>query len=71
MNREQLVCGQVEKDHFEEIPRSIGPDREDLRRIRLEVEIDDDNGVVDGMQDVGITDPMSSRRAVDLHTEIS
>ena len=71
MNREQLIPGQFEQDHFEEVPGSVGPDCEDLRRIRLRVEIDDDNGAVDGVLDVCITDSVSSRRSVDFHTGIS
>ena len=46
MNREQLIAGQFEHDHFEEVPGSVRPDCEDLRRIGLGVEIDDDNRVV-------------------------
>ncbi len=71
MNREQLIAGQFEHDHFEEVPGSVGPDREDLRRIRLDVQIDHDDGMLNGVLDVGITDPVSSRRSVDLHTGIS
>jgi len=71
MNREQLAFGQLEKDHFEQVPGSIGPDCDDLRRIRVGVEIDDDNGAVDDVADVRITDPVASRRSVDLHTRIS
>ena len=55
MNREQLIAGQFEHDHFEEVPGSVGPDCEHLRRIRLGVETDDDNRVFSGVLDVGIT----------------
>ena len=68
---EQLIAGQFEQDHFEEVPGSVRPDCENLRRIRLGVEIDDHNGAIDGVLDVCITDPVSSRRSVDLHTGIS
>ena len=71
VNREEPIAGKFEHDHFEQVPGSVGPDCEDLRRVRLGVEIDDDNGVVDGVLDVRITDPVSSRRSVDLHTGIS
>ena len=57
MNCVQLIARQFEHDHFEEVPGSVGPDCENLRRIRLRVEIDDDHGVVDDMLDVRITDP--------------
>ena len=71
MNREQLIAGQLEHDHFEEVPGSVGPDCEHLRRVGLRVEIDHDDRVIDGMSDVRVTDPVSSRRSVDLHTGIS
>ena len=71
MNREQLIAGQFEHDHFEKVSGSVGPDRENLRRIGLRVEIGDDNGTVDGVLNVRVTDPVSSRGSVDLHTRIS
>jgi hypothetical protein len=49
VNREQLITGQFDHDHFEEVPGSVRPDCEDLRRIRLGVEIDDDNRMVGGV----------------------
>lgn len=71
MDREHSVVGELEHDHLEQVPGPVRSDCEHLRGVSICVEIHDDDRVIRRVSDVGISNPVPSRRTVDLHTGIS
>ena len=70
MNSKVLVRGEHENDHLEHVPRPIRSDDEDLRWIRVTIEVDHHDRIFGGVPDVSVTDAVSSSRSVDLHTRL-
>lgn len=68
MNGEEPIIGQLENEELEEVAGEVGADHEDLRWVGVRVDIDNDERMVDGVEDVRVGDAMTSSRTVDLHT---
>lgn len=60
--------GQLENEELEEVARAVGADHEHLRWVGVRVDIDDDERMFDGVEDVRVGDAVTSSRTVDLHT---
>ncbi len=71
MNDQEHVITEFEQDEFEEVARQIGPDGEDLGRVRIRLEVHDHECVVEGMPDVGLGGTVTEGRAVNVHTLLS
>jgi hypothetical protein len=68
VNGEEPIIGQFENEELEEVAGEVGADHENLRRVGVRVDIDNNDRMVDGVEDVRIRDAMTSGRAVNLHT---
>ena len=66
---DQLVtlCGD-EHDDFEEVRSAVGAD--DEPSVRVVAEVVDDQRVLDGVEDVVVSDPVTAGGRVDLHMAI-
>lgn len=64
MNGEEPIIGQLENEALEEVAGEVGADHEDLRWIGVRVDIDNDERMFDGMEDVRVRDAMTSSRTV-------
>lgn len=60
------TLGTIHHDQFEKVSRAIRSD--DQVTDRVVGHLLDDGGVVNGVVDVGIVDPVSSSRGQDIHT---
>ncbi|GMQ97704.1 MAG: hypothetical protein BMS9Abin17_0204 [Acidimicrobiia bacterium] len=65
------VVSEFEPDDLQKIPGTVGPDCEHLGRIRVGVEVDEHEGMVDGVADGVVVDSMLVGGAVYLHITIS
>lgn len=70
VDRQESILGEHEDDHFEKVACKVWPDGQLLGRIAVGIEVDDHERVIRGVMDIGIVDPVSPRRAVDLHTSL-
>ena len=67
MDHEIDVVSELEPDDLKQIARVVGSDRKDLRRVGVGFEIDDGDGMVEGVEDGGIRYAVPARRPMDLH----
>ncbi len=65
------IVREFESDDLQEVPGSVGSDREHLGWIRVRVEIDEHEGMVDGVADCVVVDSVLVGGAVYLHITIS
>lgn len=70
MDHEVDVVGEFKPDDLQQVAGVVGSDGEDLGRIGFVVEIDDSDGMVEGVEDGGIVDTVLAGRPVDLHITI-
>ena len=70
MYRQQSILGKHQDDHLDQVAGPIRANHEDLRRIRLGIWVGNDEPVVVAMADVVVVDPMTTSRAVDVHTAV-
>lgn len=68
MNDEEPIIRQLENEQLEEVSGEVRADHEDLRRVSVRVDIDNDERMFDGVEDVRVRDAMTSSRTVNLHT---
>jgi hypothetical protein len=68
VNSEEPIIGQLENEELEEVAGEVGADHERLRRVGVRVDIDNDERMFDGVEDVRIRDAVTSSRTMDLHT---
>lgn len=66
MDHEIDLVSELEPDDLEQIAGVVGPDRQDLGRVGVRVQVDDGDGVVKGVQDGGIRDSVLASRPMDL-----
>lgn len=59
------ALGSRHDDHLEEVARAIRPD--DELTVGIFASIFDDQGMIDGVDDILVGDAVLSRRVVDLH----
>ncbi len=71
MDRQEPFIGQLEDDHLEEVSGGARTDDEQLRRVGVPVQVDDNEGMVGRMEEVVAGDPVAPRRAMYLHTVTS
>ena len=68
MNGEEPIAGQLENEELEEVAGDVRADHEHLRWVGIRVDIDNDERMVHGVEDVRVRDAVTSSRTVDLHT---
>jgi hypothetical protein len=66
VNSEEPIIGQLENEELEEVAGEVGADHERLRRVGVRVDIDNDERMFDGVEDVRIRDAVTSSRTMDL-----
>ena len=71
MDHKLSIVRKFEPDDLQKVPGSVGSDCEHLGRIGVRVEIDEHEGVVDGVADGVVVDSMFVGGAIDLHISIS
>ncbi len=76
MDRQQSILGEHKDDHLDQVAGPIRTKHEDPRGIRLGIWVGNDERVVVGMAVVGmadviVVDPVTTSRAVDVHTSCS
>lgn len=71
MDGELDVVGEFEPDDFQQVPGTIGSDGEDLGRVGIGLEVDDGEGMVQGMEDGGFVDAVLVGGPMNLHISIS
>ncbi len=64
------IVGEFEPDDFEKVPGPVGSDCEHLGWIGVGLEVDECEGMVDGVAD-GVVDTVLAGGAVDPHIAIS
>jgi hypothetical protein len=67
---EEPFTGQFQDHDLEEVAGGVGPDDQYLGRVGIGVDVHDDQGVVDGVADIEIRDPVTAGGLVDLHTSL-
>lgn len=60
MDGEEPIIGQLKNEELEEVAGEVGADHEDLRWVGVRVDIDNDERMVDGVEDVRVGDAMTS-----------
>jgi hypothetical protein len=66
------VLGEFESDDFQQVASSVGSDSEDLGWVGFGIEIDDGEGIVQGVEDDGVGDSVfATSGPMDLHISIS
>jgi hypothetical protein len=65
------VVGEFEPKDFQQVASSVGSDSEDLGWVGVGIEIDDSEGIVQGVEDDGVGDSVFASRPMDLHISIS
>lgn len=71
MDHEVDVVGEFEPDDLQQIAGVVGSDRQNLGRVGVGIEVDDGEGVVQGVEDGGVEYSVLASRPVDLHITIS
>lgn len=71
MDHEIDVFGEFEPDDLQQVAGVVGSDRKDLGWVCVGFEVDDGEGMVEGMSNGGLRDSVLARRSVDLHITIS
>lgn len=61
MDREQPVVVEFENDHFEQVSCFVGADHEQLRRVVVLVQVDDNDRVINDMVDRDVVNVMAPR----------
>jgi hypothetical protein len=67
VNHEIDVFGELEPDDLKQIARMVGSDSKDLGWICIGLEVDDGEGMIEGVEDCGIRHSVLARRRMDLH----
>lgn len=67
VNGEEPAVGENKDDHLEQVPGLIWTEDQLLRRVAVRIEVDDDERVVGGMEDVGVVNTMPPSGPVHLH----
>ena len=67
MDDELSVVGEIENDDVYELCVLPWADDQNLRRVGIGIQVNDDNRILHGVDDVGLTDAMPSSRAMKLH----
>ena len=70
MDGEESLVGQFQDHHLEELAGAVGTDDQDLGRVGIGVDVNDDQRVVDKLVD-SIRKPVAAGRLVDPHTSLS
>ncbi len=65
------VVREYEPDNLKKVPGPVGPDCEHLGWIGVGFEVDNREGMVDGVTDGVVVDTVPAGSAVDLHITIS
>lgn len=60
MDGEEPIIGQLKNEELEKVAGEVGADHEDLRWVGVRVDIDNDERMVDGVEDVRVGDAMTS-----------
>lgn len=68
VNDEFSVVGKVENDDFQQLRVVRRTDDEDLRRVGIGFEVDHDDRMLDCVDDVVLSDAVTSSRSVKLHS---
>ena len=71
MDHEIDIVREFEPDDLEKVPGPVGPDCEHLGWIRVGLEVDEREGMVDGVADGVAVDAVFVGGAVDPHIAIS
>lgn len=71
VNGHQAFVLKLEHDHLEHVPGTIGPDRQQLRRVTVGIEVDQHECMIHGVSDVAVADVVTSSRTMDLHTPLA
>jgi len=71
MDHKLSIVREFEPDDLQEVPGSVGSDREHLGWIGVGLEVDDREDMVDGVADGVVVDSMLMGGAVYLHITIS
>ena len=67
---EEPLVGQVQDHHLEKVAGGVWPDDQDLGWVGIGVDVNDNQGVIDGVADVDSGDPVTAGRFVNLHTSL-
>ena len=70
MDRHEAVVGELQDDHFEQVPGTVGTDGENLRRVAVGVEVDHHKWMTRRIRDVFVRDAVPPRRVVNFHTRL-
>lgn len=70
MDHEVDVVGELEPDDLQKIPSMIGSNSEHLGRVAVWLEVDDRDGMVEGMSNGIVVDRMLLGRVVDVHIDV-
>jgi hypothetical protein len=70
VNHEIDVIDKLEPDDLQQVPGGVGSDGEDLGRVGCGVEVDDGDGMVEGMEDGSVVNTVFAGRSMDLHIGI-
>ncbi len=71
MDREESLVCQFQDHHLEEVAGAIRTDDQDLGRVRIGVDVNDDQRMVDGVVDIDVRDAVTTGGLVNLHTSLS
>lgn len=67
----QVVALELEQDEFEEVAGEVRSDGKDLGWVGIGFEVDDDESMVKGVDDVGVRSAVTQGRRVNVHTVLS
>jgi hypothetical protein len=71
VDHEPAPVRQLEPDDLQQVARSVRADRQDPRWVRIRLEVDHDDGVVKGMSNGCIIEPVLVSRPVDVDAILS
>ena len=71
VDHKQVLVHEFEQDELEEVASEVRSDGKDLGWVGIGLEVDEDKGIVKGVDDVGVCSAMTQRRLVDVHTVLS
>jgi len=61
MDGQETVVGELKDDDLEDVAGAVWPDHEHLRRIAVRIDVDDDNWVFDGVEDIDVINAVTPR----------
>lgn len=68
MDHQVALVGELKPNDLQQIAGVVRSNREDLGWVGFGFEVDDGEGMIEGVEDCGIRDSVLVRQSVDLHT---